>query len=53
MKTKEKKLTTYTFDQIKDEMVGKRGTTKRDDYEFELNLELLGEMIKTTRLRQF
>jgi len=52
MKTKDKKIKTYTFDQIKDEMIGKRGTTKRDDYEFELNLELLGEMIRTTRLQR-
>ncbi len=49
---KDKKLKTYTFDQIKDEMVGKRGTSKRDKYEFELNLELLGEMIRTTRLER-
>lgn len=49
---KDKKLKTYTFDQIKDEMVGKRGTAKRDEYEFELNLELLGEMIRTTRLER-
>jgi len=52
MKTKNKKLKTYTFDQIKDEMLGKRGTAKRNDYEFELNLELLGEMIRTTRLQR-
>ncbi len=49
---KDKKLKTYTFDQIKDEMVGKRGTAKRDEYEFELNLELLGKMIRTTRLER-
>ncbi|MEJ7646181.1 MAG: helix-turn-helix transcriptional regulator [Chryseolinea sp.] len=52
MKTKGKKLKTYTFDHIKDEMIGKRGTTVRDDYEFELNLALLGEMIRTTRLKR-
>ena len=52
MKVKEKKLKSYTFDQIKDEMIGKRGTAKRDDYEFELNLELLGEMIRATRLQR-
>lgn len=52
MKTKDKKLKTYIFDQIKDEMIGKRGTAKRDNYEFELNLELLGEMIRTTRLQR-
>lgn len=52
MKTKDKKLKTYSFDQIKDEMIGKRGTPIRDEYEFELNLELLGEMIRTTRLQR-
>lgn len=46
---KDKKLKVYTFDQIKDEMIGKRGTETRDTYEFELNLELLGEMIRITR----
>jgi HTH-type transcriptional regulator / antitoxin HipB len=49
MKKKDKKLKTYTFDHIKDEMIGKRGTATRDSYEFELNLELLGEMIRVTR----
>jgi DNA-binding XRE family transcriptional regulator len=49
MKTKEKKMKIYTFDQIKDEMIGKRGSAARDTYEFELNLELLGEMIRITR----
>lgn len=34
---------------VKDEMIGKRGTAKRDAYEFELNLELLGEIIRITR----
>jgi HTH-type transcriptional regulator/antitoxin HipB len=49
MKTKEKKIKVYTLDQIKDEMIGKRGTAKRDTYEFELNLEILGEMIRLAR----
>lgn len=49
MKAKEKKLKTHTLDQVKDEIIGKRGTAKRDVYEFELNLELLGEMIRVTR----
>jgi DNA-binding XRE family transcriptional regulator len=52
MKTKNKKLKAYTFDQIKDEMIGKNGTAKRDEYEFELNLELLSEMIRITRLQR-
>ncbi len=49
MKIKDKKIKTYTLNHIKDEMIGKRGTVARDSYEFELNLELLGEMIRVTR----
>lgn len=49
MKTMKKKLKTYTLDKIKDELIGKRGTVSRDTYEFELNLELLGEMIRLAR----
>jgi DNA-binding XRE family transcriptional regulator len=49
MKAKEKKLKAYTLDQVKDEIIGKRGTAPREAYEFELNLELLGEMIRVTR----
>lgn len=44
-----KKLNVYSLDKIKDEMIGKAGTPTRDQYEFELKLDLLGEMIKTAR----
>jgi len=43
------KVKTYTFDQLKDKHLGKVGTEKRDKYEYELRLDLLGEMIKRTR----
>jgi DNA-binding XRE family transcriptional regulator len=49
MKTKLKK---FSFDQIKDEFLGKKGTPKRDRYEFDLKLELLGQMIKAARLER-
>lgn len=39
----------YTLDELKDELIGKTGTPERDQYEFELKLELLGETIKNTR----
>ncbi len=39
----------YTLDQAKDKHLGKIGTPKRDKYEYELRLDLLGEMIKRTR----
>jgi HTH-type transcriptional regulator / antitoxin HipB len=43
------KLRTYTLDQLKDKHLGKIGTERRDTYEYELRLDLLGEMIKQTR----
>ncbi|MEX1241746.1 MAG: helix-turn-helix transcriptional regulator [Cyclobacteriaceae bacterium] len=49
MKTKRTKIKTYSFEQVKDEMIGKEGTAARDAYEFELNLELLGGMIRKAR----
>ena len=43
------KLRIYTLDEAKDRHLGKVGTDKRDNYEYELRLDLLGEMIKQTR----
>jgi len=42
-------MKTYSFDEAKDKYLGKRGTDKREKYENELNLELIGEAIKTAR----
>jgi len=36
----------YTLDQAKDKHIGIIGTEKRDTYEYELKMEILGEMIK-------
>jgi len=44
-----KKIKTYTLDELKDKHLGKIGTEKRDKYEYELRLDLLGELIKQTR----
>ena len=38
-----------TLDQLKDRDIGKIGTLERDKYEFDLRMELLGEMIKSVR----
>lgn len=43
------KMQIYTLEQAKDKHLGKIGTVKRDKYEYELRLDLLGEMIKQTR----
>lgn len=45
----ENKLRIYTLDEAKDKLLGEIGTDKRDKYEYELRLDLLGEMIKQAR----
>jgi transcriptional regulator with XRE-family HTH domain len=37
---------------MKDKYIGKVGTTERDDYEYELRMDVLGKMIKTARLER-
>ena len=37
------------FDELKDKYLGKEGTSNRDQYEFDLKLDVLGEMIKQIR----
>lgn len=44
-----KKVKSYTLAEMKDKYIGKKGTKARDVYEYELNMELLGKMIKTAR----
>ena len=44
-----KKVKTYSLAEMKDKYVGKSGTSARKKYEYELRMELLGKMIKTTR----
>ena len=52
MTTKNKELEMFTFDQIKDEFIGEIGTEKRTQYEQELQLEVLGDMIRKVRLKR-
>ena len=42
-------LKTFTFDEIKDEFIGKKGSPKRERYEYELKFELMGDLIRTAR----
>ncbi len=39
----------YTLEQTKDDLIGKVGTPNREQYEFELKLELIGDMIQMAR----
>ena len=44
-----KKTKSYTIDEMKDKFIGKKGSPVREKYEYELRMDLLGQMIKTTR----
>jgi len=47
MKTNKLKL--YSLEEITDEYIGKSGTPKREAFEYELRLDLIGEAIKQAR----
>ena len=47
MATKEMK--TFTLAEMKDEFIGEVGTKEREEYEYELRMEVLGKMIRTAR----
>ena len=42
-------MKSYSLDEAQDLLIGKDGTPRRDHFEFELKLELIGDMIKTAR----
>ncbi|WP_281233379.1 helix-turn-helix domain-containing protein [Flavobacterium gelatinilyticum] len=46
--TKER-IKSYSLSEMKDKYIGEIGTPERDQYEYELSMEILGRMIKTAR----
>jgi HTH-type transcriptional regulator / antitoxin HipB len=46
---KKEALKIYTLDDMTDKYIGKNGTPKRDAFEYELRLDLIGEAIKQAR----
>ena len=50
--TKGSELKTYSLDEVKNKLLGKKGTSKRDAYENELRLDLLGETIRQIRIQR-
>jgi HTH-type transcriptional regulator/antitoxin HipB len=42
-------LETTSFDELKDELYGKRGTSKREALELDLAIDLLGQQLKMLR----
>ena len=49
---KKQAMKTFTLEEITDKHIGKQGTPKRDDFENELRLDLLGEAIRRARLER-
>ena len=39
----------YTLDEVQDKLIGKKGSTERDVFEYELQMDLIGKAIKQTR----
>ena len=52
MEAKKNKMKMMTIDELKNKDIGEIGTPERDKYEFDLRMELLGEMIKSIRKEQ-
>ncbi len=44
-----KETKSYSLAEMKDKYIGKVGTSDRDEYEYELRMDVLGRMIKTAR----
>ena len=44
-----KDIKTQTLSEMKDKYIGKTGTKEREDYEYELTMDVLGKMIKSAR----
>ena len=49
---KKQTMKTFSLEEITDKHIGKRGTPKRDAFENELQLDLLGEAIREARLKR-
>ena len=44
-----KEINTRSLSEMKDKYVGKAGTKEREEYEYELRMDVLGKMIKSAR----
>jgi len=49
LKMANKEMKTYTLTEMKDMYIGKQGTKDRDEYEYELRMDIIGKMIKQAR----
>ena len=42
-------MKTYTLNEVQDKIIGEIGTHSRDQFEYELQMDLIGQAIKQTR----
>ena len=47
-----KKIKAYTLEELTDKYIGEKGSSEREQFEFDLKLDILGEMIKKARKEQ-
>ena len=47
-----KEVKTYSLTEMKVMYIGKVGTADRDEYEYELSMDVLGKMIKSARIER-
>jgi len=52
MKTTKSTQKKYTLEELTDKYVGKKGTPKREKFEYEFKADVIGEMIKQTRIEK-
>ena len=45
-------MKTYSLEDLTDKYIGKKGTKNRDQYEYELRMDVLGRMNKSARLER-
>ena len=45
-------MKTYRLEELTDKYIGKKGSKEREQFEFELKLDILGDMIKKARKDQ-
>jgi len=45
-------MKSFTLSEMKDKYIGKEGMQQRDQYEYELRMDVLGRMIKKARLER-
>jgi plasmid maintenance system antidote protein VapI len=48
-----KEIKTYSLAEMKDKYIGKVATTDRDEFEYELHMDVLGKMIKTAKQERY